>query len=260
MQFQTPVLNCGCKNRNLNQFYHKINRIKMRLFLGILFLYSFGIVNAQNESFLRADSLFDQQKFTEALSEYEELYRTGYSSPAMLLKMAFIQDASGNYADALYYMDQYYLESADRTVIGKIEEVANENNLSGYYYDDMNYFLALLNKYNILFTVFLVALLIALSVYILEKIQHDQKPNAAFVIQIIVAVILFSLSNVRPPERGIIISEETLLRSGPSAGAEPIRIVDKGHKVKILDQSSVWVKILWDGEEAYLRKNRIRVI
>ena len=79
-----------------------INRIKVRLFLGILFWCAILNLNAQNSLLNTADSLFSQQKYTEALNLYEEIYTSGRASSAMLLKMAFIQDGLNNYADALF--------------------------------------------------------------------------------------------------------------------------------------------------------------
>ena len=52
----------------------------------------------------------------------------------------------------------------------------------------------------------------------------------------------------------------TLLRSGPSAGAEPIEVVTKGHKVKVVSQSEIWTKVLWNGNEVFVRSNRLKLI
>ncbi|MEQ9468563.1 MAG: SH3 domain-containing protein [Ekhidna sp.] len=237
-----------------------IYRIKVRLFLGILFFCTMGGLKAQNQLLTHADSLFDQQKYTEAFSKYHQLFAEGKASSSMLLKMAFIQDGLGNYADALYFMNKYYEESADRQVIGKIEEIVKENELSGYDYDDFSYFLALLHKNQLWIMLLLVVLMVALTVYIYKKKQEDQKPMGAFVIQIVLAVMLFSVLNLRPSAQGIIISDNTLLRSGPSAGAEPIEMLTKGHKVKVLDQDEVWARIIWDGKEVFVRNGKLKVI
>ncbi len=237
-----------------------IKRILVRLFLGIGLSLVFADATAQNQLLMEADSLFNQQKYTEALDKYESLYNAGLSSPATLLKMAFIQDASGNYADAIYYMDKYYLRTADRGVIGKILEVANANELSGYKYDDITYFTALLAKYRIWVVVFLAILMISLSIYIFEKTQENQKSVSAFVLQILVGAIFFAFINLKTNTRGIITSDQTLLRSGPSAGAEPLDIINKGHKVRVLSQDDVWSKILWEGEEVYVRNGRLKTI
>lgn len=237
-----------------------IDRIKMRLFLGIFFSCLLSLLWAQNGDLEKGDSLFAQQKYTEAFDEYERLYSNGQASSAMILKMAFIQDGLGNYADALFFLDKYYQRSADRTVIGKIEEIAESNDLEGYRYDDTDYFLALLNKYRIHLALLFLSVMILLLTYTFKKSSGEDKPIAAAIIQLFVTVCLFAIINFKTSSVGIVTSDNVLLRSGPSAGAEPIEMLEKGHKVKILSQNEVWTQILWDGKEVYVRNGNLRVI
>ncbi len=48
--------------------------------------------------------------------------------------------------------------------------------------------------------------------------------------------------------------------SGPSAGADVLEVVKKGHKVDILGKEDVWVKIRWDDQVAYLKEGKIKAI
>ncbi|WP_424963256.1 SH3 domain-containing protein [Ekhidna sp.] len=237
-----------------------INRIKVRLFLGILFCCAIVDLNAQNLLLNRADSLFGQQKYTEALSLYEKIHDSGQASSAMLLKMAFIQDGLNDYAEALFYLDKYYQLSADRKVVGKIEALAEANDLKGYQYNDTHYFLTLLEKYRIQFTVLLLAVSLLLLTYVIRKAREDEKPIAAGIIQIMVVAMIFAINNIHGTTRGIIVSNNTLLRSGPSAGAEPLEVLSRGHKVKVLDQDDVWTKVQWEGQEVFVRRGRIKII
>ena len=61
-------------------------------------------------------------------------------------------------------------------------------------------------------------------------------------------------------QRGIITKDNTLLRSQPSAASESLEFVAKGHIVEVIEEADVWVKIRWNEQEAYIRKNRIRAI
>ncbi len=237
-----------------------IDRIKVRLFLGIFFSCFFSALLAQNGNLIAGDSLFNQQKYTEAYDEYEMLFKNEQASSAMLLRMAFIQDGLGNYTEALFFMDKYYQQSADRLAIGKIEELAETNDLDGYRYDDIDYFLALLSKFRLHLTFLLTAISILLLVYIIKKNKEEERPLAAGIIPLAVLGCLFAVMNIDTSERAIILSDYTLLRSGPSAGAEPIELVSKGHKVKIIDQDQVWTQIEWDGREVYVRNGKLRII
>ncbi len=237
-----------------------IMRIKVRIFFGFFFCSVFTALTAQNADLTSADSLFNNQKYTEAYELYEELYQNNLASASMLLKMAFIQDGLGNYTDALFFLDQYYQSTADRSVIGKIEEIAEENGLAGYSYDDMDYFQALINLYKVHFILLLSTILIMLLAYVYRKHKQDEQAVAAGIIQLFTAFCLLMILNFKASPEAILNSNETLLRSGPSAGAEPIEILSKGHKVKVLDQDDVWTQILWDGQEVFVRNGKLKVI
>ncbi len=237
-----------------------IDRIKMRLFLGILFSCFFSSVIAQNSSLEEGDYLFDEQKYTEAYEKYDAVFQNGQASPAMLLKMAYIQDGLGNYTDALFFLDKYYQSSADRNVIGKIEELSTSNDLSGYRYTDIDYFLAILNKYHLYFVILFSSIVLMLLVYIFKKSNSEEKPIAAGILQLISICLLLAIVNFSNPSKAIIVSDNTLLRSGPSAGAEPIEMLNKGHKVKVLARDQVWTQISWDGREVYVRNAKLKII
>ena len=46
----------------------------------------------------------------------------------------------------------------------------------------------------------------------------------------------------------------------PSSGADLVRIIDKGHRVKVIDKKDVWVEIEWEGNIAYIRENNIATL
>jgi len=174
--------------------------------------------------------------------------------------MAFIEDGLGNYPEALFFLDQYYIMSADRQVIGKIEELAEANSLRGFKYDDTDYFTILLKKYKGQLLLLFTALALMLGAYVYRKSKEEEKPFAAGILQFMLVALILLLNNIDPTSNGIIMYDSTLLRSGPSAGAEPVEIISRGHKMKVIDQDEVWSKVLWDGQEVYIRNGRIKVI
>lgn len=233
----------------------------LRLFVLLIFMGSIFVANSSQKMVSQADSLFAQQKYTEAFGLYEQVFESGRVSASMLLKMAFIKDGLGNYVDALYYLDLYYKKSADKSVVTKIEEISEEKSLEGYSYNDSHFFGAILNKYQIQAQLTLLAISLFLTAYIFRKRQQKERPITASVFQLLViAALLFVTNSAFQKDQGIINQSNTLLRSGPSAGAEPIQLIEKGHKVQILDRSEVWTKINWQGEEVFVRNGRIKII
>ncbi|MEP1096127.1 MAG: SH3 domain-containing protein [Cyclobacteriaceae bacterium] len=233
----------------------------LRLIVVFIFLGAILDSSASQRQQAQADSLFTQQKYTEAFQVYESIFQTGQFSESMLLKMAFIKDGLGNYVDALYYLDLYYKKSADKSAVGKIEEISEEKNLSGYSYNDTHFFKAMISKYRRQILLALVVLAVFFAVYIFKKRQLNEKPITASVFQLLTLTALLVLTN-NSYERtyGIISENSTLLRNGPSAGAEPVTMIDQGHKVNVLDRSEVWTRISWDGEEVFLRNGKIKII
>lgn len=234
----------------------------LRLILSVLLVASLSSVTADSgRALLMADEEFEKGKYTEAYEIYQNLFSQGVYSSSMLLKMAFIQDGLGNYQEALYYLDLYYKKSADRSVVGKIEEISEEWSLSGYSYDDIDFFKALLSRYKAHLQMALVTLMLFLTVYILRKKQQKEQPVTASIFQLLTIAGLFFLSNnLFETDKGIIYMDNTLVRTGPSAGAEPVTVIEKGHKVEVVEQTSVWTKIKWRGEEGFIRNGRVRII
>ena len=235
--------------------------IILRSFCVILFLISTASFGAEDQQRLNAaDSLFGEEKYTEAMELYRSLFEDGFSTPSMLLKMAYVADATGNYSFALYYLDRYYKVSGDRLAIGKIKDLADANELYGYVYSDVDYLAAIFSKYKIVVFALILAVLLPLTFYIYKKVRLGEKPYAVLIIQFFLGGVLFIMVNFKTEEKAIIISNQSLLRSGPSAGAEPVTVIDKGHKITILDRSDVWSRILWDGDEVFIRSSRIKLI
>ena len=191
---------------------------------------------------------------------YLPLFADGFATPSMLLKMAYVADATGDYPSALYYLDLYYKVSGDRLAVGKIEELAKANELYGYVYSDIDYLINVFSNYRIEIFSLILAMLLFLMVYAYRKIRRQEKPYAALVIQSFLGVILLILMNFKMEGKAVITSNQSLLRSGPSAGAEPVMVIDKGHKVTVLRESDIWSKILWDGDEVFIRSSRIKAI
>lgn len=237
-----------------------IVRIKSMLIVILFFGIGFRVNAAEPSRLDLADSLFADQKYTEAYKIYDEVFKAGQASDGMLLKMAFIQDASDNFEEALFFLDIYYQNSADRHAVGKIEELAKEKGLMGYQYDDLDYFTALFSKFRMSILVLLISIILLLSGWIYIKFKKGEKAYVPVFLQVLMVIFMFVLVNATPQQKGIIVDDLTLLRSGPSAGAEPIEILTKGHKVTVLSQSEVWSKIIWNGDEVYVRNDRLVLI
>jgi len=218
----------------------------------------------QNDQLLqRADSLFAEQQFTESLKLYEQLYReVEVASPAMLLRMAFIQEGLGEYSQSLYYLNEYYLMTFDEDVLSKITSLSEEHKLRGYEFSDIDYIRGFLKQYQYLFVYFLIALAMAgLAYYVLKASNDTSRPYGFGVSYLLILAFLFYLTNFSAlPDYGIIVDSNTYLMTAPSAGSDVLSVVPEGHRVRVAGWEDVWARIEWDGQTAYVRQDNLRLL
>jgi hypothetical protein len=237
-----------------------------KIFLALLAFFFFSSSNAQNQpvdnqTLAKADSLFANKRYTEALENYEVLYATKQTSPAMLLRMAFIHEGLDQVVESMYYLNQYYQISADRDAIRKITELAEANELRGYQYSDGDYIINLLNRYQQWVIALLASLLLLTAIILWKRKAANASILPPMVFQTICAVaLLVFINGILDTEEGIIRSSNTVLMNGPGAGAEPITVLGAGHKVTVLKQEEVWTKIAWNETIGYVRNHRIMPI
>lgn len=209
-----------------------------------------------------ADSLYAAKQYTQAFERYDVLFAGGRYSPAMLLKMAHIQEGLGHLGQALYYINLYFLATNDTAALKKMEELAEKNNLEGYQNNESKKLKALLNEYHTTITLFLVVscfFFFSLVVYTREK--KKIRPTFSSAMLVLSVVVLFVYTNFSSAsERGIVATPKTYLMSGPSAGAALVAIIGEGHQLEITGKKDVWLKVQWKEREVYVKEFLLKPI
>jgi hypothetical protein len=233
--------------------------LKFLTFFLFFFLFS-ASTNAQIFTYRlkQADSLFLAKRYTQSLEQYEKILKQGEFSPGMFLRMAYIEEGLQNPGKALYYLNLYYQTTHDEEVVAKMEALANKNNLEGYSEADR---FRVLTRYkdNHLYISLALCALIVLMVAITYASKRKKHTYTTMAIPIGVLLItlgahVFWGSSLTP---GIIQEDRVFVMDGPSPGASVIAVVTAGHRVEILRQHDVWVKILWQGETAYVKEHQL---
>ena len=209
-----------------------------------------------------ADSLFAARKYTQSFDIYDSLLSSGHqSSPAMLLKMAYIKEGLGNPTQALYYLNLYYLRTADRKVLNKMEELAEEKNFAGYEFNDFEFVQTVFYKYyfTIVFSLLALAVLMLAVVFRLRQRQMNAAVPA-FLMVLTLAVVFYILNYGREYDRSIVTHRETFVMSGPSAAAEVLEVVSRGTRLHTYGHEDVWVKVKVNDREGYIRQTKLREI
>lgn len=205
-----------------------------------------------------ADSLFEAKRYTQSLSHYEQILAQNEYTPAMLLKMAFIQEGLLNIGMAMYYLNLYYVDTNDTAALEKMSELARKYNLEGY---SVEYggFATFYHNYHLYITIALSAMmLLFFSIVVYTRLRIKVRPAISFAFLSLFAVMLsVHLYYGLEKPSGVITQPRTYVMSGPSAGASVVDIIGDGHKVQVIGREDVWLKIRWRERTAYIRENSL---
>lgn len=234
------------------------------LFLNCFLSCSFSaLCDSPKEKLHIADSLFAQKKYTQSFELYEEIQKSDQkASPAMLLKMAFIKEGLGDYTNALYYLNLYSLKTHKKKALKKMENLAEQHKLTGYNYDDVEFFLNIYHKYLLQFNLLFISLVFMLfGILFYQKRTNKIKSNFPGIIYISLLLALLFINNYGiEHKKAIITSSDVYLMKGPSPGSDVVDVISKGHRVDIFEQDDVWVKIYWNDNAVFIKSFNLKPI
>jgi hypothetical protein len=218
---------------------------------------SFGQSNSVDLA--HADSLFQQKRYIQSFEIYQTIFERHQYTPAMLLKMAYIQEGLNQIAQSVYYLNLYYQVTQDDGALVKLNEVADKYRLEGYATSEFDSLLSLYQQHKTYITVvFFSVLIFLLSLLLVQKFRYNSKPYGTWVFLFLFSVLLITHLNIEIGRSNAIISKNnTYLMDGPSGGASVISIVRDGHRVKIKGKKDIWVKVQWGEMEAYIKENNL---
>jgi hypothetical protein len=206
-----------------------------------------------------ADSLFEKRQFTQSFEHYEVILSNSEYTPAMFLKMAYIQEGLGHIGRALYYLTRYHQESGDRSAIVKMNELAQKYQLEGYTTSDADLFFTWYHQaYNYISYVMIAICIFLLTIAIRQKLKKHIRPVASTSVLLLFTFLLsVHIYYGESFSTGIIADANTFIMTGPSPGSDVVERVGEGHRLEVIGQQDVWVKVRWRGEVAYIKQNGV---
>ncbi|MEO1053049.1 MAG: SH3 domain-containing protein [Bacteroidota bacterium] len=222
---------------------------------------SLGQEGDMSSSLGSADSLFEKKKYTESFEIYNSILETGQqASLSMLLKMAFIKEGLGDYGEALYYLNLYYLRTSNKEVAEKMEQLAEAQDIQGYSSSESDLVANLYFRFSDYIAFALSAFIVLVfSLMLRAKIKSNKDVKLAGIAIVLLLGVLFLMVNFGKAYRKAVVAKpNTYLMSGPSSGSEVVDIIKSGHRVKVIAQEDVWLKIKWNDEVAYIKENNIK--
>lgn len=234
---------------------------KKNLFFSFLFLAFMAPViafSANQKELKTADSLFAIARYPEAQTLYKKNFSLSEKNgQALLLKLAFLAEKTNNYTDCLFYLSKLALVQPSRHLFEKMDKLAKEQNLSGYEFDDYNYFIIFYRKYGDYIPILLLTLGTYIVVIMVTKTRRKEPILQIHKISIIVYLLaLLGILNVPSLyQTCIIVNENTFLRDEPSSAAGVVEKVGKGHKLTIIGSVDHWDRVIWNNRIVYIRKS-----
>jgi len=226
---------------------------------GTIFLLHFSAFSQSSSFRLRqADSLFHAKQYTQSLELFQTMFEQHQYTPAMLLKMAFIEEGLGETGNALYHLNLYYIVSKDEAALQKMEDLAAKYNLTGYDRADLSWFFSLYHDYHTAITVglgTLLFLLACLGIYLRTK--GRRQIALAIIITLYGALLAVHINKGAQLNTAIVANPRTIAMTGPSAGAPVAGTLAAGHRVEVIGRNDVWLKILWQGRVLFVKDGSV---
>jgi len=209
-----------------------------------------------------ADSLFLARQFTQSLDLYQQTFASGLYTPAMLLKMAYIEEGLSHKAKALYYLTLYHRVTHDEDALLKMEELAEKFKLSGYQTSDQSRLLGWYQQLNLPISLTLTTLsFLFFSLFLVTR--RNKSTNAygwfALIVTCLLALGIHQYASTQF-QYAILTAPQTYVMTGPSAGASVKAISDEGHKVRVRGKKDVWYRVEWGGEDAYIKNTSLQLL
>jgi tetratricopeptide (TPR) repeat protein len=239
--------------------------LKKIIFFFIFFLSLLQLANSQSDvnSLKKADSLYKTSNF-EAAEVIFEQYENKIKNPSAnyFLKLASIKEKKGDYLKTLYYLNKAFEQEPSQKILIKLNEIASLHDLKGYELNDFNFLILFYKQYS----GFLVAILLILGIYIfiilfIKKYKTEYIPLNQ---KVFLIIYLFGVGLVlNLPDKyhqGIINHDNVYLRIEPSAGAEIVEVVQKGHRLNIIGGKDIWKRVFWDDKFLYLKESDLWMV
>ena len=224
----------------------------------LIFLLLISSHSRGNENLLfKGDSLFDLKKYYEAKKYYDSLYfNEELYTNSMLLKLSLIENELGNFEKSIYYLSKYTKNDDNEIVDQNLNNLISENNLETYAKSDYSFLLSVYNdnKQNLVVS-FLIILFI---IFCLNIIRRNRNQKIIFIKTFFVlAFITLLMINIKGGLDGIILNENTFIMNDPSSGSDVYKLIRKGEKIKIVNETDVWYEVELENQKKYIRKKNI---
>jgi tetratricopeptide (TPR) repeat protein len=226
------------------------------------------IAQTPGQKFQQANSLYQQGKFSEAASAYEEILRSGYTGGALTFNLANAYYKQGNMGKAILNYERtlrflpgdddvhHNLQLANLQIVDKIEPAPRL-----FLWDLWEDIKAAFSMDGITWTSYLLLLVVlaALTMVILARTYAMRKAGllttiiggVLFVLSVI--ILVGKVADADRPDDAIVTTAIVTVKNSPDAQSTDAFVLHAGVKVRITESIGEWVRIrLADGKVGWI--------
>ena len=211
----------------------------------------------------QADSLFKAKRFSEAYDTYNQLFTSGYVTPASLLRAAWIQEGRGDVPAALANLYRYYRITLDDDAYRKMVEMAGTAGLEGYELSEFQQLNLKWKKYNGWLAAFLALIFLFISgLFIRQRKQEKSRPRnvLAYVNLLLLGAIFVLLNYTSPAPRVFVQASDGVLLKDASVAADRGPAARQGDLFEYDGEQDVWVRVKRNDDLLYIRRTQVVVM
>lgn len=242
----------------------------------VLFCFSAILYGQSQELFDKGVQAYNDGKYSEAISHYEDVIKSGVHSEAVYFNLGNCYYKLNQTAPSIYYYEKALLLDPDDTEIKNnlafakqmtldaIEELPQTGlaKLSQNITGAMTY-----EQWGLGSIIFIfLAVFAFILYYFLSYSNYKRVALVSSAVSVLLGIVFFAFAysgqqSYYSDQPAIVFAEEITVRSEPNRRSEPVFELHEGTKVQVLDQLEDWQKIqLVNGQEGWLHDSEIRLI
>ena len=241
------------------------------LLIGLIFSNLYSQTDSLQQLIETANKLYSQNKYSEALENYQKVLQKGYVSSELYYNIGNAYFKLNNLPYAiLYYEKALHLDPRNHRAKNNLEYVytlLNVDNRENLFILDRIY-LSILKLFSsngwaiISLIFFVLAFLLGLLFFLSKRITVRRNSLIFGIILLILSLsalwLSYDMQRYQSGNNEAIIMQTTTVKSSPSETGTEIFVVNPGIKVKILSSDNQWVEVrLPNGKSGWVEANKM---
>jgi hypothetical protein len=246
----------------------------MVLVLILGFVHGAGASVENAEIYNRANAMYTNKEYFEALGLYLELENRGVQNPALYYNLANTYFKLGKKGFAVLYFERaLLLKPFDRDIRANLSHVQTqlEDRIRPLYDEGMFRFLRiLLSLMRLKITVYLESVLFGILIMLLLLflfLPHARRRvrKVLIVIGVLYAIVLIAMLSQytyrkRYPQ-GIVLQKVLDVKSSPLTGSDVLFTLHEGTKFKLIERRGEWIRLsIADGRQGWIDQEGVELI